>query len=186
MYNYNMVNTVTIGGIVQKIQSLSEWFCRFVNGQVITLRYKGQRRLVNMKSATSITIYKTDAPIRPIKNKSMGSIIKSTAFQKNECTLVFLGKLKTSKSAPQSTSLLQKALQRSKAQVFVVMKFGDDILESAYTAVYRPVIQKFGLECLRIDEVQDSGQISEQILEAIATSKYISGRSIWRKAQLLL
>ena len=53
------------------------------------------------------------------------------------------------------------------------MKFGDDVLNSAYTAVVKPVVKKFGLTCIRVDEIPDSGKISDQILEAIAESKYV-------------
>ena len=33
--------------------------------------------------------------------------------------------------------------------------------------------KKFGLNCIRVDEIPDSGKISDQILEKIAESKYV-------------
>jgi nucleoside 2-deoxyribosyltransferase len=53
------------------------------------------------------------------------------------------------------------------------MKFGDKFLDSAYFGVIKPTIEKYGFKPLRIDEVQDSGRITDQVLEGIATSKYI-------------
>ena len=53
------------------------------------------------------------------------------------------------------------------------MKFGDDALDSAYEGVIKPIVASFHMKCLRIDEVQNSGKITDQILEAIAESKYI-------------
>ena len=37
----------------------------------------------------------------------------------------------------------------------------------------KPVIEEYGLRALRVDEIQDSGRITDQILENIATSKYV-------------
>lgn len=57
--------------------------------------------------------------------------------------------------------------------VFVIMKFGDNQLNSAYEGVIKPLIQEAGLEPLRIDEVQDAGKITDQVLEGIATSRLV-------------
>lgn len=53
------------------------------------------------------------------------------------------------------------------------MKFGDDVLDSAFEGCYKQVAKEFELKCVRIDEIQDSGNISDQILNQIAESKYI-------------
>ena len=53
------------------------------------------------------------------------------------------------------------------------MKFGDKFLDSAYEGVIRPVIDNFGMQPLRIDELQDSGKVTDQVLESIASSRYI-------------
>ena len=37
----------------------------------------------------------------------------------------------------------------------------------------RPIAEKYGLSALRIDELQNSGQISDQILEEIASSAVV-------------
>lgn len=145
----------------------------FVNGQVIMLKSENKDRLFNMKNATFLKIYKTEKILTATENKSVIQQLEADEFHSNDCTAEFLQKAKTSSTAPALTSLLQKAFQPSKAQVFVIMKFGDEILDSAYKASYKPAIRKFGLNCIRIDEIPDSGKISDQILEMIAESKYV-------------
>ena len=53
------------------------------------------------------------------------------------------------------------------------MKFGDDELDSAYEGVIRPVIEANDLKAVRIDEIQDSGRITDQVLEHIAESQFV-------------
>lgn len=57
-----------------------------------------------------------------------------------------------------------------KDKVFVIMKFHDDRLDSMYSLVIKPIADDFGFSVLRIDEVQDSGLITEQILKDIEQS----------------
>jgi len=54
-----------------------------------------------------------------------------------------------------------------------VMKFGDEELDSMYEGVIKPLGREIGFDVLRIDEVQDSGNITDQVLEAIASSALI-------------
>lgn len=58
-------------------------------------------------------------------------------------------------------------------QVFVIMKFDDKDLDSAYEGVIKPIIEKYGYHALRINEIQDSGIITDQILKSIKSSKLI-------------
>ena len=53
------------------------------------------------------------------------------------------------------------------------MKFGDDELDSAYEGVIKPLGEEFGFNVLRVDEIQDSGNISQQILENISCSEIV-------------
>jgi nucleoside 2-deoxyribosyltransferase len=53
------------------------------------------------------------------------------------------------------------------------MKFGDRHLDSAYKGVIEPVGKSSGFEVIRIDEIEDSGNISAQVLENIARSQII-------------
>lgn len=150
----------------------------FINGQVITLNTgtaSGETvKLFNMKNATFLRIFKTEEPLNATAELSIFQQIRIPEFQMaNDCTLEFLKKIKSDSTSVPTTSLLQKAFQPPKAQVFVIMKFGDEILNSAYTTVIKPVAKRFKLSCIRVDEIPDSGKISDQILEKIAESKYI-------------
>ena len=53
------------------------------------------------------------------------------------------------------------------------MKFGDEVLDSAYEGVIKPIGEQFGFNVLRVDEIKDSGNISQQILENIACSEIV-------------
>lgn len=56
---------------------------------------------------------------------------------------------------------------------FVIMRFGDEQLDSTYQLVIRQVLLDFGYSPLRIDEVQDSGRITDQILSSILIAKIV-------------
>ena len=58
-------------------------------------------------------------------------------------------------------------------QVFVVMKFGDKTLDSAYRGAIKPVIEEFKYSPLRIDEIEDAGSITDQILDQLARSEIV-------------
>lgn len=148
----------------------------FINGQVISINTgaNGDSKLFNMKNATFLRIFRTEEKVEPTADKTVVQLISTSEFQKkNDCTLAFLNKIKKDSASVPTTSLLQKAFQPPKAQVFVIMKFGDDILDSAYASVIKPAVRKIGLHCIRVDEIPDSGKISDQILEKIAESKYV-------------
>jgi hypothetical protein len=66
-------------------------------------------------------------------------------------------------------SRLSKHLTQSR-QVFVVMKFGDKQLDALYDLVIKNVIEAFGFSALRIDEIKDSGIITDRILTEIRRS----------------
>jgi len=150
----------------------------FINGQVISLNVGSASdaaiKLFNMKNATFLRVYKTEKALETMPQKTIWQQMKEPAFQaKNDCTSDFLKKIKKDAASVPTTSLLQKAFQPPKPNVFVIMKFGDEVLNSAYVSVIKPVAKKFHLSCIRVDEIPDSGKISDQILEKIAESKYI-------------
>ncbi|MDG0024563.1 hypothetical protein [Trinickia sp. Y13] len=142
----------------------------FVNGQVILL--KGER-LFNMKTATFLKVYRTKTNLKVKEDQSLIDQMKEPSFVENDCSAEIIGRVQAQGTSKGLSSLIQKALHPPKMQVFVVMKFGDEILDSAYEGAYKVVAKEFGLTCLRIDEVQDSGKISDQILEGLAESKYV-------------
>lgn len=142
----------------------------FVNGQIVEL--KGPR-LFNMKSATSLKVYRTKLALKVTEEKSIADQMREESFSSNNCSVEIIGKVQSQGSTKNLSSLIQKALQPPKDQIFVVMMFGDETLDSAYAGAYKVVAEEFDLKCVRIDEVQDSGKISDQILESIAESKYV-------------
>lgn len=58
-------------------------------------------------------------------------------------------------------------------KAFVVMKFGDDDLNSAYEGVIKPVLEGAGYAVIRIDEVPDSGEINDQVRNEILGSSIV-------------
>lgn len=128
-------------------------------------------RLVNLGSCPSITIYSSNDKLpKTESNKIPSKLINGTL---KICTENIVNEARVHVSTSDFKSLLQQALSRPKDQVFIIMKFGDDVLDSAYKEVIKPVFKDFGLNPIRIDEIQDSGVITDQILQTIAESKYI-------------
>jgi len=145
----------------------------YVNGQVVLVNSGGVKKIINMKNVSLFSLYKTESKLVETEEKSIISQIGEADFLENVCTSEVLSSIRIDKSVSQSTSLIQKSTQITKEQVFVIMKFGDEVLDSAYDGVYKPIIESLGLKCLRIDEIQDSGKITDQILDKISESKYI-------------
>lgn len=64
---------------------------------------------------------------------------------------------------------LEAFLSKSRS-VFIIMKFGDKELDSAYNTVIKPVFQEFKYKPLRIDEVKRSRKITDGVLDEIRRS----------------
>lgn len=153
-------------GLVEKL------IIPYFNGQIITRQRKGGRVLLNLKSASELKIYRTKTgSINGVKINS--AIMKQARFEEYHCTEEVIKEMKLNLAAPNSQSLLQQAFAPLEEQVFVIMKFGDKILDSAYEGVIKPLFTEFGLTVIRVDEIQDSGKISDQILQEIAKSKIV-------------
>lgn len=58
-------------------------------------------------------------------------------------------------------------------QVFVVMKYGDKALDSIYELVIKSVLKEYNMTPLRADQVEDSGTITDQILQYIERSALV-------------
>jgi len=58
-------------------------------------------------------------------------------------------------------------------QAFVIMRFGDSVLDDVYELVFKRAAMEFGLTSLRVDEVEDSETISHQVLKSIDRSLVI-------------
>jgi nucleoside 2-deoxyribosyltransferase len=126
-----------------------------------------------MKNVTHVTVYRTAKKLTTPAGKGHPAMFDTDKINKFECTAEIIKELKVEHAAISTRSILQKTLSPTEPQVFVIMKFGDDELDSAYEGVMKPIIEEFGLRAVRIDEIQDSGKITDQILEYIASSKYV-------------
>jgi len=149
----------------------------FINGQVIESDHtygKKKSILINMKSSTTLSIYRTEEKVdasKFIPQSSSFSIPEE--FDQFDCTSDFVKRVREIQSAPAMRSLLQMAFRPPEQQVFVIMKFGNKQLDSAYEGVIKPLSQEFGLNVVRVDEIQDSGRITDQILENISKSRLV-------------
>jgi hypothetical protein len=145
----------------------------FINGQVIEINLDGHTSLLNMKSVTLLRIYKTAKKLTTPDSLLAPSELSEIGFEINDCTREIIQSEKINKSSADARSLLEKNFIPIENQVFIIMRIGDRHLDSAYTGVIKPVIESFGLKAIRIDEVQNAGKISDQILETIAKSRYV-------------
>ena len=141
----------------------------FMNGQVIKAKYKGEPSLLNLGIAKYLRIFKTN---EKLSGSNLKEFKANDCFGK-ECTSELIREAKFDKASQRVKSLLQKLASLQKHQIFVIMKFNDPILDSAYEAAIKIVGKEFDYTVLRIDEVQDSGKIPDQILDAIAESEIV-------------
>ncbi|MBD0380181.1 hypothetical protein [Paenibacillus sedimenti] len=142
----------------------------FVNGHIVSAGNEG--KIVNLKSAYSITIYNSDEKLVSEGEAKLIDKIKANEFQKNNCTKEILNEYKH-KLHIHSKSDIQRKFSEIQDNVFVIMKFGDSILDSAYDGVIEPIVREFNLTPIRVDKLQDSGKITDQIIDNISSSKYV-------------
>lgn len=151
---------------------LNDLVIPFINKQVIPTNMEGGRAIFNLGLISTIQLFKSEEVI-PEESKGVVSILESPEFKNKECTQEIIDLALLDRSSVDSKSLIQTALGPTKKQVFVIMKFKDKVLDSAYEGVIKPIIKKFKYKPLRINEIQDSGKINEQILEEIGRSEVI-------------
>lgn len=147
----------------------------FVSKQVVTASRHGVASLFNFGSAEYVTVIKTKDKLKRTDTGKTPSELSDAAFIKaNEATSEFVDELKASFAPAGDRSLIQQAITPPENKIFVIMKFGDVALDSAFEGVYEPEGLAAGFEkVVRVDKIQDSGNISQQILENIATSRVI-------------
>ncbi len=143
------------------------------NGQIIVLKLEGKEVIVNMRSILEVELYKTKELLEPVGDRSIIQLMNEKSFDKFNCTKEILNEVKQELVTNESKSLIQKSFMKIEDQIFVIMKFGDEQLDSAYDGVIVPLAEEFNLKAIRVDKIEDSGKISDQILENIAKSKII-------------
>ena len=150
----------------------------YINNEITLEKYDdlGSKILFNQSSGVMLSLFKSaekmDDRLSQYDGRGFLKKIKQISDIQN-CTEALINDYRTSRSGIEASSYLQKLFSPVKEQVFVIMKFGDKHLDSAYEGVIKPTIKDFGLKAIRIDEIQNSGVISEQILRHISESKYV-------------
>jgi hypothetical protein len=158
----------------KKERIIDELLMPFINGHIVLIsQAHGKKSILNLKSVARMTIYRTKKSVKATDEKSIIDQIKESNFNSNICTEEIINEAKLLLTSSKSSSLLQKSLMTSKNQVFVISKFGDKVVDSAYEGVIKPLFKEKGIDVIRVDEIQDSGKIDDQILNLIAESKYI-------------
>ncbi len=145
----------------------------FINKQVKWVPYGAHGAILNFSAVTYLAVVETAEKLEGPNAGAQALHLAVMNGTLRNCTHEILEEAWTSRADEGAKSLIQRALEPPKHQVFVVMRFGDRVLDSAYEGVIRPVVRGYGYDCLRIDEVRNAGLISEQILEAIATSEVV-------------
>jgi hypothetical protein len=153
---------------------VSELLIPLLSKQIIVTSRREKKSLFNFGSVSYVTVVKTAHKLsRPRKGRAPRELQDKDFVNKHNATEEFVNDIRLLQSSPSVRSLLQQALSQPLNQIFVVMKFGDPQLDSAYEGVIKPVGESFGYKVLRIDEIQDSGAILSQVLENISQSKLV-------------
>jgi len=135
---------------------------------------RGKRVLFNFGSISYMAILGTEVKLaRSGPGEPPAELLDSDFIKENSVTEEFVEELKVKSASPESRSVLQQAVGEPLKQIFVVMKFGDRQLDSAYQGVIKPTGEGFGFRVLRVDEIHDAGLIARQVLESISKSELV-------------
>ena len=152
-----------------KEELLNEVLIPYLKGQVVKCCYYGDVALLNLNRACYLQIFRT----RKMLNDTQIEKYEQNKPVGKKCTEQILAEIRFDKAAEHAKSLLEKLMLPPKRQMFVIMKLGDEYLDSAYKGVIRPLGEEFGYRVIRVDDIEDSGLITDQILEHIAESELI-------------
>ncbi len=146
----------------------------FASRQVRVLTRAGKPSVFNFGAVEYLTILKTRGKLSRGPKGAVPAELKQQSFiDENNATKEFVEEIRLLSSAQASRSLIQSSLETPLDQIFVIMKFGDPLLDSAYEGVIEPLGEEFGYDVVRVDKIQDSGNISQQILQNIAASRLV-------------
>ena len=141
----------------------------FLRGQIIEVHFEGGKSLLNFATVYHFRVFRTKKAL----NDSQKKKFKENQSVGTECTSELMKEIRFDKATMQAKSLMEKLMLPPKRQIFVIMMFDDEHLDSAYKGVIRPLGEEFGYRVLRIDDIEDSGMITAQILESIAESEIV-------------
>ncbi len=141
----------------------------FLRGQIIQGKWRKKPCLINMGAIDHFVVFRTK---RKLDSSRIQKFKKNNSIGEN-CTSELTNEIRFDKAIERTKSLMQQLMLPPKHQIFVIMKFDDEHLDSAYKGVIRPVGEEFGYRVLRIDEIEDSGMITSQIIETIVESEIV-------------
>ena len=145
---------------------------RFVNQQLDVHDFAlGGKVIVNLSAVEGIQVFRTADKMD--EDELFKRVRQEEFLKRNECTEDIIQDIRLSRAHYRVKSLLQQSFAEVEKQIFVLMKLGDKFLDSAYTGVIKPLGKEFGYKVVRVDEIQDSGRITDQVLDLIASSKII-------------
>lgn len=153
---------------------ISDLLVPLLSKQIVVTGRRQKKSLFNFGAVSYVTILKTSEKLsRASEGKAPRELLDKAFVKEHTATDDFVNEVRLIQSTPLTRSLLQQALSKPLNQIFVVMQFGDSLLDSAYEGVIKPVGESFGYKVLRVDEIQDSGAILTQVLENIAQSSLV-------------
>ena len=146
----------------------------FVGKQVVVVKRRMATGLLNFGSASYLEIYSTKDKIAKSEDKSIVQQLGEKDFiNEHTVTEEFADEIRVQQATASSRSLLQRSIDQPLATVFVISKIGDEALDSAYDGVIVPLVQSLGLKAIRADKIEDSGKITDQILDNIASCRFV-------------
>lgn len=153
---------------------ISDLLVPLLSKQIVVTTRRQNKSLFNFGAVSYVTVLKTRQKLsRPGEGKAPRELLDKAFVKNYTATEEFVKEVRLIQSTPLTRSLLQQALSEPLNQMFVVMKFDDPLLDSAYEGVIKPIGESFGFKVLRVDEIQDSGAILSQVLENIARSRLV-------------
>lgn len=176
--HYHLKMILSDGKILIKADGGINWYTNNIlipmfNNQTILFNYIEGDFVINMASVSRVYFYKTNEPLGRLTETEYLKLFDSKEFEAKNCTNEVLNIARKQISSDKAKSVLEKSFSQIENQVFVIMKFGDIELDSAYEGVIEPCIKEFNFTSVRVDKIPDSGKINDQILENIAKSKFI-------------
>jgi hypothetical protein len=130
--------------------------------------------LFNFAAISHITVLATESKLNRGSRGGVPDELRDPNFiDDHNVTESLVDELRLLSSTGAAKSVLQRALAAPKNQLFVIMSFGSAILDSAFEEVIKPLCDDFKIGCLRVDRIEDGGNVSQQILENIAQSRFV-------------
>lgn len=157
-----------------KEDMISDILVPYVTKQVKLVTKGSRKAIFNFGTVSYLTILSSENKIKRPKPGAVPQELKDKDFIKgHDITEEFINEIRLISGSFASRSFLQHMLTKPLKQIFVIMKFNDKEMDSMYEKVIKPSGEEFGYRVIRVDEIQNSGVINQQILELIVKSEVI-------------